>query len=226
MPELIFILDPTTGTLTAEGDDVEAATSELGEAIEVNCGRPVAGIVAQDASEWATGAPGATKVRLARVYTGSVVDGPGKRSVIQMQGCSIRCAGCYVPETHDAAAGFETTTTGALDTALSAPCDGITYIGGEPTNQPEALLDMVRTGAALGVHQTVYTGYTIEGLVRSGKTQALAALVLADVVIDGPFIKSKTHGAGLYRGSSNQRLMTGADVAQIIAEETVRRLAA
>ncbi|MFN0140410.1 MAG: 4Fe-4S cluster-binding domain-containing protein [Pyrinomonadaceae bacterium] len=37
---------------------------------------------------------------LYRLFHNSVVDGPGRRSVIQVSGCSIRCVGCHVPQTH------------------------------------------------------------------------------------------------------------------------------
>jgi tRNA (guanine37-N1)-methyltransferase len=57
---------------------------------------------------------------VARLYHASLVDGPGRRSVVQLQGCPIRCRGCYVPETHDPAGGVELpvvdVVAGALDT--------------------------------------------------------------------------------------------------------------
>ena len=35
----------------------------------------------------------------------SLVNGPGKRAVVWVQGCSLGCPGCFNPQTHPAAAG-------------------------------------------------------------------------------------------------------------------------
>ncbi len=37
--------------------------------------------------------PDTPVLRVARIYHGSVVDGPGRRSVVAVQGCPLRCPG-------------------------------------------------------------------------------------------------------------------------------------
>jgi len=35
----------------------------------------------------------------------SLVNGPGKRAVVWVQGCTLGCPGCFNPQTHSVAAG-------------------------------------------------------------------------------------------------------------------------
>ena len=103
-------------------------------------------------------------IYLFRLYHNSTVDGPGRRSVIQVAGCSIRCAGCYVPETHERSNGKLT----SIDSIIaeidkkSGEHDGVTIIGGEPFDQAESLASLVIKLKAKGYHLTVYSGYTLE----------------------------------------------------------------
>jgi len=152
-------------------------------------------------------------VRVARIHHGSVVDGPGRRSVVQLQGCPIRCPGCHVPETHDPAGGVVLPVADVAATALDpsgAPRDGITISGGEPFFQPEGLLALVRALRARGCpHLLVYSGYRLEVLRRRADREPAVRAVLADVdlLMDGPYVAARAAGAGSWRGSANQRLL-------------------
>ncbi len=150
------------------------------------------------------------RVRVHRVYHGSVVDGPSRRSVLQVQGCPIRCPGCYVPETHDPDGGVQLLVREALELLLDPagePRDGVTVLGGEPFAQPRALAAVLRELEALGIHRTVYTGHTFEVLRRRPEPEVREALVLTDLLIDGPYVRRLSAGAGEWRGSRNQRLI-------------------
>ncbi len=171
--ELVHLIDAATGELTLEGLSLEEALS-LPEELdlsprELNCARPL------DSAPLApgTGSPGTgskprqaiasvkqatasvdVRVRVYRVYHGSVVDGPGRRSVLQVQGCPLRCPGCYVAQTHDPAGGVELSVGEALELLLDPsgePRDGVTILGGEPFAQPRALAAVLRELAALGI---------------------------------------------------------------------------
>ncbi len=227
--ELVHLIDAATGELTLEGLSLEEALS-LPEELdlsprELNCARPL------DSAPLApgTGSPRArskprqaiasvkqatasvdVRVRVYRVYHGSVVDGPGRRSVLQVQGCPIRCPGCYVPQTHDPAGGVELSVGEALELLLEPagePRDGITVLGGEPFAQPLALAAVLRELEALGIHRTVYTGYAFDVLCRRPEPEVREALVLTDLLIDGPYVRRLSVGAGEWRGSRNQRLI-------------------
>jgi anaerobic ribonucleoside-triphosphate reductase activating protein len=210
--ELVFIVDPTTGALTVEGVDRTGWTTLGGGLLpppaEVNCGRPAASaaIPLPPVSHVA----GEPLLRVARIYHGSVVDGPGRRSVVQVQGCPIRCAGCYVPETHDPAGGTALPVRVVADAALdpaAGPRDGVTVLGGEPFAQAQALAALLGALRVRGVHTVVYSGYTLDALRRRNEPAVHESLALVDLLIDGPFVAALSEDAGEWRGSRNQRLI-------------------
>ena len=45
-------------------------------------------------------------IRIASLVDDSIVDGPGIRFTIFMQGCPHHCIGCHNPETHDFQGGY------------------------------------------------------------------------------------------------------------------------
>lgn len=77
----------------------------------------------------------------------STVNGPGLRAVIWFQGCTLACAGCWNPETWDAAAGYELTTAQVLewlaDAIATEGIEGVTFSGGEPMQQPFELAHLM-----------------------------------------------------------------------------------
>jgi anaerobic ribonucleoside-triphosphate reductase activating protein len=207
--ELTWFLDPATGALVVEGLTMEEASALAGDLLpaarEINCARPLAASPPPAAAH-----AGGPKLRVARIYHGSVVDGPGRRSVVQLQGCPIRCPGCYVPETHDPAAGVAlgvVDVVAALLHPVGEPRDGITALGGEPFFQPQSLAALLRALKRRGIHTVVYSGYTLETLARRNEPAVHEALRLTDLLIDGPFVRSLAARAGRWRGSRNQRLI-------------------
>jgi anaerobic ribonucleoside-triphosphate reductase activating protein len=210
---LTWILDPATGELVVEGLAVAEASALAGDLLprarEVNCARPLAAAPLPTASD----SDGPT-LRVARIYHGSVVDGPGRRSVVQLQGCPIRCPGCYVPETHDPAAGAAlgvADVVAALLHPAGEPRDGITVLGGEPFFQPLGLAALLRALKGRGSHTVVYSGYTLETLGHRQERGVREALCLTDLLIDGPFVAGLAAGAGEWRGSRNQRVIARPD---------------
>jgi anaerobic ribonucleoside-triphosphate reductase activating protein len=209
VPELTWILDPTTGALVAEGITVAELSGLAGDLLpaprQLACARPLD----SPPLPARTGAA-AVSLRVARIYHGSVVDGPGRRSVAQMQGCPIRCPGCSVPETHAFDRGVrlsvETVAAALLDPA-GAPRDGVTVLGGEPFAQPAGLAALLRRLKEHGIHTVVYSGYTLAALACRAEPAVRQALTRTDLLIDGPFVAALAAGAGPWRGSRNQRLI-------------------
>jgi anaerobic ribonucleoside-triphosphate reductase activating protein len=209
MPILTWILDPATGALVAEGVTAAELSRLAGSLLpaprRLDCARPHDNPPLPTATS-ADGAP----LRVARIYHGSVVDGPGRRSVVQLQGCPIRCPGCHVPKTHDPAGGVTLRVPdilAALLDAAGAPRDGVTVLGGEPFAQPEGLVSLLRALKARTLHTVVYSGYTRAALVQRREGSVHEALSLADLLIDGPYVATLATGAGRWRGSRNQRLI-------------------
>lgn len=209
MTDLTWILDPATGDLVAEGLAAEETTALAGDLLppgrELACARPLASAPLPAATD--TSAPG---LRVARIYHGSAIEGPGRRSVLLLQGCVTRCQLCAVPERHDissgVALGVPDVVAALLDPA-GEPRDGISVSGGEPFLQPAGLAALLRALKERGVHSLVYSGYTFETLARGLQSEVQEVLELADLLIDGPFVAALTEGAGSWTGSANQRVI-------------------
>ncbi len=70
----------------------------------------------------------------------------GVRAVIWFQGCTIGCPGCFNPETHSPGGGRETEVEELVGkiVGLGGSIDGVSISGGEPFQQPEGLLALVK----------------------------------------------------------------------------------
>lgn len=150
------------------------------------------------------------EIRIAGTVEDSIVDGPGLRFVVFTQGCPHHCDGCHNPETHDFSGGRLTTTEALFEQCMENPlCNGVTFSGGEPFCQAEALYDLGRRFKSAGKHLMCYSGWTFEELLAKAKHEEFVGKLLgiADVLVDGKFDISKRSLTLQYRGSSNQRLI-------------------
>lgn len=150
-------------------------------------------------------------MKLAGYIEESIVDGPGIRLVFFFQGCSHRCQGCHNPETWSADGGKDFTIE-KIDQILSEHpyVDGITLSGGDPLDQEEACLAVLKLAKKkYSFHTIIFTGYLFDELVEKKKNDRILeeVLSLTDVIIDGPFLLDKRDISLRFRGSSNQRII-------------------
>lgn len=145
-------------------------------------------------------------IQVAWINPSAYTDGPGHRASIAVQGCSIRCPGCQVPQTWKANAGMRMSVQAAAEQVL-APGLPVTVLGGEPFDQAPAVAALVRLVKAAGRHLMIYTGYVLEDLaLRARREPAVQQiLAMADILVDGPFEADRDHDRLQYRGSENQR---------------------
>ncbi|MBS4196296.1 4Fe-4S single cluster domain-containing protein [Lederbergia citri] len=137
----------------------------------------------------------------------TTVEGPGKRFCLWVQGCSIRCEGCGVPWTWSKKNG-KTIRVEDLFNEIKKSKDennieGVTFLGGEPFDQAEALGELAFLVKDLGLTVMTFSGYHYEDLQKRKNAQRL--LANTDLLIDGPFIKDKLDLSRPWVGSSNQR---------------------
>jgi anaerobic ribonucleoside-triphosphate reductase activating protein len=147
----------------------------------------------------------------------SIVDGPGLRFSVFVQGCPHNCHGCHNPKSHDFAGGTVMTTEELLERIQSNPLlSGVTFSGGEPFCQPLPLAELGRQIRALGLNIVTFTGYTFEYLYENRNIiEGYDALLsVTDWLIDGPFVESLRSLDLHFRGSSNQRII---DVSKSLA---------
>lgn len=109
-------------------------------------------------------------------------DGPGLRLVVFLQGCPFRCLYCANPDTIGANGGTLTPAEEILRMAVSqkpfyGKRGGITFSGGEPTLQAEALIPLFRELRANGIHICLDTN----GGIWNNKVEEL--LELTDLVL-------------------------------------------
>ena len=145
-------------------------------------------------------------VRIAGTVEESIVDGPGLRYVLFMQGCPHHCPGCHNPETHDFSAGREVSLAWVLADVEKNPITrGVTFSGGEPFCQSRALIALARELRARDYHLTAFSGYTYEQI--SADTEKRTLLEELDILVDGPFMEAEKSMMLHFRGSRNQRII-------------------
>ncbi len=211
--EITFILEPDSGKLTTEVSGVSNAVltdlrDECGTSQNVNCGKPLQGKAVQLHPSNEPASHDNQYIWLYRIYHNSVVDGPGRRSVVQVSGCSIRCPGCYVPDTHYRHDGKLVSVSSVVREVLSrsAEHDGVTILGGEPFDQAGPVAELVSRLNRFNQQILVYSGNTLGTLIARHDPCVDYILTHIDVLIDGPFEQFLNAKPEEYRGSSNQQL--------------------
>ncbi|MBT2596230.1 4Fe-4S single cluster domain-containing protein [Arthrobacter sp. ISL-72] len=145
-------------------------------------------------------------LQVARVLHGTTAEGPGLRTVVWFQGCSIQCKGCINPHLFSPRGGARTPIAEIVDQAVAAGVEGLTLIGGEPFDQPASGAALARAAQERGLGVIAFSGYEYESLLgRDDVTKAF--LAATDLLVDGPYQarNPETHRALV--GSGNQRFI-------------------
>ena len=145
-------------------------------------------------------------LRVAGIIEESIVDGPGLRFVLFLQGCHTHCKGCQNPQTWDFEGG---TLVSAEDILARIQCDplvhGITFSGGDPlyTGNREEIERLARKVKLEYPEKNIwlYTGYRWEEI------SALPLMQYIDVLVDGKFIADLKDTKLHWKGSFNQRII-------------------
>ena len=136
----------------------------------------------------------------------SQANGPGVRAVVWVQGCSLRCPGCFNPETHSHAPRELVAVTALAERLLAdvAHLEGVSISGGEPLEQAEALLALLRRlragSSPEACFSSVGTPWPRSKPIPWGRRSCLT-----DVLVAGRHDPGQHLGHGL-RGSANQRV--------------------
>ncbi len=143
------------------------------------------------------------KVNIAHIEPESYIYAPGKQFVVWMQGCSIRCKGCW----NKGMWSFGEKKYVEIETVMvqinkTKGVKGVTFIGGEPFDQPEELLDFVKRIKRENLGVTIYTGYGKKELISN---IAIEVLQFTDLLISGRYIETLRNVNLQWIGSENQR---------------------
>ena len=149
-------------------------------------------------------------IKINKIVKESFVDGPGARTVVFLQGCSIHCPGCQNKKLQDPQYGFyyDVLELSERLAFLSVSHGNVTISGGEPFDQPKELAMLVIALRKNGVKNiVVYTGYQWANLISGISGKLLwnhEVLSRIDTLVDGPYIMSLDSDSLSFRGSYNQ----------------------
>ena len=79
-------------------------------------------------------------LNLHRIVDTTAAEGPGLRCAVWTQGCSVRCPGCFNPQTWTTRGGTLLPWPELVSRVLAIDgIEGVTLLGGEPFDQPAPL---------------------------------------------------------------------------------------
>lgn len=119
----------------------------------------------------------------------SLEHGPGNRLVIWVQGCSLNCRGCFNPETHSHSQGREYEVQEIAD-IINRETEGITISGGEPLDQAEVLLEILRK-VRTDLTVILFSGFSIDEIVADDTKRK--CLLHVDLAITGRYDHTLPH---------------------------------
>ena len=123
-----------------------------------------------------TGMNTSTNIRLYGAEPDSIVDGPGLRYAIFVQGCTHGCPGCHNSDSQPHEGGAMTTVDALFDDIrANGLVHDVTFSGGEPFEQAAACAELARRLKDLGYGIWTYTGYRYEDLSRIAAAAEQAA---------------------------------------------------
>ena len=156
-------------------------------------------------------APSDFCLHIAGFAVDSRVNGPGRRVVVWVQGCSLGCTGCFNPDTHPENGGEQITAAALADRIVEArrpETVGVTISGGEPFQQAHAVAAVLDAVGERWSRATrfAFTGYRLETLRSAAAPPGSQALLARlDYLVDGRF-DPRRPSQRPWRGSANQRL--------------------
>ncbi|MEV6924263.1 4Fe-4S single cluster domain-containing protein [Dactylosporangium sp. NPDC051485] len=151
---------------------------------------------------------------IGRFVDRTVAEGPGERTAIWVQGCTIRCAGCFNPHLWAFRGGTPTPTGEVIARVLAAGTEGLTLLGGEPFDHAAPLAEVARAAGAAGLSVMTFSGYTtaqLNGQVHAGRPGVAALLKATDLLIAGPFVAGLVDRDRPWAGSTNQEFVQRGD---------------
>lgn len=133
-------------------------------------------------------------------------EGPGRRYALWVQGCPLRCPGCCNPQMlEEKDASWIKVDELAEEICTTPNIEGVTFLGGEPFAQPEGLGALAELVQAAGLSVMVFSGFTYEHLTLSTRSGVQRLLRQIDLLVDGPYIRSRHVDDRRWIGSDNQQ---------------------
>ena len=149
----------------------------------------------------------------------SEIYGPGIRSVIWVQGCTLACKGCWNTQYWSPQGGIEVEVSQILaELDALKGIEGITLLGGEPLQQAEATLALIEGCKQRGLSIFLYTGYDPSEFDDTMQ----ACFDASDIAVTGRYVQELRDTTLRWRGSRNQQVHFISDFydASVLQEQT------
>ena len=149
----------------------------------------------------------------------SEIYGPGLRAVFWTQGCNLACKGCWNTQYWSKKGGNTILVSRLLEELDSINgIEGITLLGGEPLQQAEASLQLIKGCKEKGLTVFLYTGYDPSEF-DSAMQQCFD---LSDIAVTGRFLQELRDTTLQWRGSRNQQVhfISNAYDGSVLKEQT------
>ena len=150
------------------------------------------------------------RVAVARFLAATHAEGPGERTAVWVQGCTVRCPGCFNPHLWSFRGGQLTPAEALSASVLAANTTGLTLLGGEPFDQAAALAKVAAAVQAAGRSVMTFTGYTtaqLDRAVSTGRADVAALLGATDLLVAGPYLADQLDPGRPWVGSTNQEFV-------------------
>jgi len=140
------------------------------------------------------------------------LNGPGKRIALWVQGCSIRCTDqCIAWQSLSVEPHILMSVEDVLEMLLkrfseNPDVEGITLLGGEPTDQARSLYKIARKVRQWRMSVMTYSGHTWDHLKATDDQYIKKLLSETDLLKAGPYDPLRANAKLLWRGSYNQTL--------------------
>lgn len=139
-------------------------------------------------------------------------EGPGIRFAIWLQGCSLKCLGCFNPHFWNPNLGT-VISVDALFLQIKAAMErfpeieGVTFLGGEPFEQSTSVAVLATKVKSLGLSVMTFTGYRFDELQDTSHSDFISRQDLlrhTDLLVDGRYETEKIDKVRPWAGSTNQ----------------------
>jgi anaerobic ribonucleoside-triphosphate reductase activating protein len=154
----------------------------------------------------------ALNLRIGSIRDRTRSEGPGIRFAVWLQGCSLRCAGCFNPHFWNPNLG----TVVSVDALLlqikgsiqrHPEIEGVTFLGGEPFEQSISLAALAAEIRTQGLSVMTFTGYRLDELEDTSHSDYFSRQELlrqTDLLVDGRYESDKIDKIRPWVGSTNQ----------------------
>lgn len=126
-------------------------------------------------------------LKLAAYLARSRANGPGLRTVLWVQGCPLRCKGCFNEKFWPAEGGQETLIEDLLIRIMGESTEGISLSGGEPFMQALPLAKIAECVQAAGRSVLTFSGFSVGELRLRADQGSKRLLAATDLLVAGPY---------------------------------------